>query len=99
LHVWVPRASLEIKGTELKKFEGQGGSGKSENYFHRAFCGRCGSSIYAHIEPFPDLLFIHAGTLGDATWVKPEVQAWTERQLPCVNVADGAKFEGNLPTE
>ena len=100
--IWVstvPKGSLEIKGKELKTFEGKGGSGQSQNYFHRTFCGSCGSSVYAAIETPPDLLFVHAGTLDDTTWVKPDVQAWTGRQLPCVNVPDGNKFDGNLPTE
>ena len=99
LYVAVPKGSLEIKGKELKTFEGKGGSGQSQNYFHRTFCGSCGSSVYAAIETPPDLLFVHAGTLDDTTWVKPDVQAWTGRQLPCVNVPDGNKFDGNLPTE
>ena len=97
LYVAVPKKSLEVKGTELKTFEGKGGSGKSEKYFHRTFCGSCGSSLYAAIESAPDLLFVHAGTLDDTNWVKPDVQAWTGRTLPCVNVPDGTKFDGNLP--
>lgn len=94
LYVGVPRDSLKTNGTELTTFEGKGGTG---NYFHRTFCGACGSSMYCAIGAAPDLLFIHAGTLDDATWVTPEVQAWSGRQLPCVNLPDGTKFDENLP--
>ena len=95
LYDGVPKNSLTTTGESLKTFEGQGGSGK---YFHRTFCGDCGSSLYAAIEAAPDLLLIHAGTLDDATWVQPEVQAWSGNQLPCASInGDVTKFEGNLP--
>ena len=94
LYVAVPKGSLKTKGTELKTFEGKGGSGK---YFHRIFCSSCGSSLYADIEGAPDLSFVHAGTLDDSTWVKPDVQAFAGHTLPCVTVPVGVKFDGSLP--
>ena len=94
LYVAVPKKSLEVKGTELKTFEGQGGSGK---YFHRTFCSSCGSSLYAAIEAAPDLLFVHAGTLDDNTWVKPDMQAFAGHTLSCIKMPDGDRFDGSLP--
>jgi len=96
LYVGIPKNGLKTSGQGFKTFEGSGGSG---SYFHRIFCSNCGSSLYAAIELAPDLYFIHAGTLDDATWVKPEMQAWATKQLPCATLTgEVATFDGNLPS-
>ena len=93
----VPRGSLAVTGAELKSYEDTTESGQ---YLYRKFCGNCGSPIISDAGLLPDLLFIKAGTLDDATWLKPEIQIWGTHQLPCAELKGGVpKVDGNPPTE
>ena len=84
-----------MSGDELKTYEDSSESGK---ILRRKFCPTCGSPILSEAGSVPELLFIKAGTLDDASLLKPEVQVWTAHQLPCGELkADTPKFEGNPP--
>jgi hypothetical protein len=66
----VPSLALSVKGT-LKTFDH---TGDSEKPVHRNFCPDCGSPITSITESRPGLSFIKAGTLDDASWLKPSVE-------------------------
>ena len=87
--VGVPSAALSVKGS-LKTFDDTGDSGKP---VHRNFCPDCGSPITSIVEATPELTFIKAGTLDDASWLKPTVEVWCRSAQPWVSLAgDRPKF-------
>ncbi|MCW3015419.1 MAG: hypothetical protein JWO02_2511 [Solirubrobacterales bacterium] len=78
--VGVPREQLDIKGDSLKVFETIGddtGATAARN-----FCGTCGSPIISVLSNAEDIAWIKAGTLDDASWLEPELEAWTSSAQP-----------------
>jgi hypothetical protein len=87
--IGVPTAALSVKGA-LKTFDDTGDSGKP---VHRNFCPDCGSPITSIVDARPGMSFIKAGTLDDASWLKPTVEVWCGSAQPWVSLAgDRQKF-------
>jgi hypothetical protein len=63
---------------EVKTFESTADSG---NLLRRGFCSTCGTPITSQAELRPHLIFLRAGTLDDASIVRPAMNIWT-RQAP-----------------
>ncbi len=78
--VGVPRAALQISGDLLEVFDTMGEDRGA--VAHRHFCGNCGSPILSVIDEMPDIAFIKAGTLADASWLKPQMELWTHSAQP-----------------
>jgi hypothetical protein len=92
--VALPKPTVSIQGT-LATFEGQGDSGKAS---YRRFCPVCASPIAGEAEVMPDVVMIAAGTLDDASWVKPTMQIYCDSAQPWVKLeGDMARFPG-MPT-
>ncbi len=66
--VGVPKPALDVQGT-LQTFTGRGDSGKPT---YRRFCPECGSTLIDEAEALPNVTMILAGTLDDASWLKPD---------------------------
>jgi hypothetical protein len=66
-----------VAGTP-KGFTKQGDSGRPVT---RYFCPDCGSPLYTQPPLHPDRVFIKAGSLDDASVVKPTRQAWTRSRV------------------
>ena len=79
----VPKPALTVQGP-LKTFNGRGDSGKT---LQRRFCPECGSAITADVEVMPDLTIVMAGTLDDASWVKPTMEIYCSSAQPWVSLA------------
>ena len=90
--VGVPREAFDVQGDTLRTFttigEDHGGETK------RSFCSACGSPVFSVAAVAPDLMFIKAGTLDDASWVTPAVEAWTSSAQPWT-----PSFEGTARLE
>jgi hypothetical protein len=87
--IGVPSLALAVKGT-LKTFDLTGDDDKP---VHRNFCPNCGSPITSITEARPELSFIKAGTLDDASWLEPTVEIWCGSAQPWVSlVCDRQKF-------
>jgi hypothetical protein len=73
--VGVPRPALSIEGGTLASFSttGEDHGGETQRYF----CSNCGSPLYSVAAVLPEVLFIKAGSLDDASWLQPSVEAWT----------------------
>ena len=63
-------------------------TGDSGKILDRNFCGRCGSSISSESSAIDTITVLKAGSLDDASWVKPEMeiycdsaQPWTREQV------------------
>lgn len=88
LNIGVPSSSVSVTGKSLATYEDHtGASGKP---FFRAFCSRCGSPIYGRGEAYSGITFIKAGTLDDASWVKPGIHMWCADKQPWVAIEEGA---------
>jgi hypothetical protein len=48
----------------------------SGNIMHRRFCPSCGVHLFSEAEARPTLIFVRAGTLDDASIVKPVATIW-----------------------
>ena len=87
LNLAVPTDSVTITGESLATYEDR--TGASGNPFFRTFCSRCGSPISGSGAAYSGLVFIKAGTLDDASWVKPGVHRWCSSKQPWVVIEDG----------
>jgi hypothetical protein len=78
--VGVPRAALNVEGSTLASYVtiGEDHGGETE----RNFCSACGSPIFSFAAVVPEMVFIKAGSLDDASWLEPSVEAWTSSAQP-----------------
>ncbi|MGI9223893.1 MAG: GFA family protein [Woeseiaceae bacterium] len=95
VELMVSSASFEVEG-ELATYTVVGDSGK---HVHRRFCPRCGSGIYLECDADPGYVFLKAGTLNDAGWVKPDMHIFTVATQPWANVADSLPRHERMPPE
>ena len=93
----VRRYSLEATGAELKTYED---TGESCQPVFRKFFGNCGFPIMSDVKALPDILYVKAGNIDDATWLKPDIQIWAAHQISCGEVkSDVPKVDGNPPRD
>ena len=78
--VAVPRDAFEISGDTLASFSTTGTDHGGETKRH--FCSACGSPLFSAVSVMPQLVFIKAGSLDDASWLQPSVEAWTSSAQP-----------------
>jgi hypothetical protein len=78
--VGVPRAAFHCDGITLASYSTTGEDHGGET--QRNFCAACGSPVFSLAAVAPELIFIKAGSLDDASWVKPAVEAWTSSAQP-----------------
>ncbi len=78
--VGVPRAALDVEGSTLASFATTGDDHGGDT--HRNFCSACGSPIFSYAAVFPELAFIKAGSLDDASWLEPAAEVWTSSAQP-----------------
>jgi hypothetical protein len=78
--VGVPRTALKVEGSTLASFATTGEDHGDDT--QRSFCSACGSPVFSIAAVAPELALIKAGTLDDASWVEPAVEAWTRSAQP-----------------
>jgi hypothetical protein len=78
--VAVPYDAFKVDGDTLASFSTIGEDHGSET--ERNFCSACGSPVFSKAAVGPGLVFIKAGSLDDASWVQPAVEAWTSSAQP-----------------
>lgn len=89
--IGVPAAAFTAEGDSLATYETTAAHGGTTQ---RHFCSNCGSPIHSTSAAAPDVVFVKAGTLDDASWLKPQLEVFTRSAQPWVPaVADGARFE------
>jgi hypothetical protein len=77
--VVVARAGFRLAGEQPRYHESISASGNTAS---RAFCGRCGSPLFASSSARADFVGIRAGSLDDASWFRPTVDVWTASAQP-----------------
>jgi hypothetical protein len=90
--VGVPRAALHVEGDSIASYStiGTDHGGETE----RSFCSTCGSPVFSLAAVMPEVAFIKAGSLDDASWLKPVAEAWTTSAQPWA-----PRFEGTMQLE
>jgi hypothetical protein len=78
--VGVPRAAFNVEGSTLASFATTGEDHGGET--QRNFCSACGSPVFSITPVVPELAFIKAGSLDDASWLEPTVEVWTSSAHP-----------------
>jgi hypothetical protein len=78
----VPKPALSVQGA-LKTFNDRGDSGDA---VYRRFCPECGSQILSEREARPGVAIVMAGTLDDASWVKPGMEIFCDSAQPWVSL-------------
>lgn len=63
----------------------------------RAFCGHCGSQLYAWSERFAGMRSVKAATLDDPAQVPPRAHLYLNSALPWLNLDDGLPRFDTLP--
>jgi hypothetical protein len=91
--VAVPKAALSVEG-KVSTFSKPGDSGKS---IERRFCPECGSSVTDEAAVMPDIVMISAGTLDDASWVKPAMQIYCDSAQPWVQLGGELQSFPKMP--
>jgi hypothetical protein len=78
--VGVPRDALKVEGSTLASYATTGEDHGGET--HRSFCSACGSPVFSIAAAVPELAFVKAGSLDDASWVQPAAEVWTSSAQP-----------------
>jgi hypothetical protein len=78
--VGVPRAAFNVEGSTLASYATTGEDHGGDT--HRHFCSRCGAPVYSVAAVLPELIFVKAGSLDDASWLEPAVEVWTKSAQP-----------------
>lgn len=93
VELMVASGSFEMRGTP-QTHTVVGDSGKN---VHRHFCPDCGSGICLECDSDPGYVFIKAGALDDAAWVKPDMHIFTDAKQPWLEVADDLPRYERMP--
>ena len=80
--IGVPAETVAFQGS-LKTFHGRGDSGRP---VERSFCADCGSPVTIGVTLRPEMTFFAAGTLDDASIVRPVRQLWCDSAQPWVDL-------------
>jgi hypothetical protein len=88
----VPRDAFTVEGDTLASIRTTGEMHGTPT--HRHFCSACGSPIYSAVEAQPDVVYVKAGTLDDASWLEPNIEVFTRSALPWApHLENAARFE------
>jgi hypothetical protein len=90
--VGLPCAPLQVQGDSIASYSTIGTDHGGET--QRSFCSTCGSPVFSFAAVMPDVAFIKAGSLDDASWLKPVAEAWTTSAQPWA-----PRFEGTMQLE
>jgi hypothetical protein len=91
--VGVPKSALSIQGKLATYSKAADSGGTTE----RKFCPECGSSIADEVAAMPDIIMLGAGTLDDASWVKPGMQIFCDSAQPWVQLQGEMKSFPKMP--
>jgi hypothetical protein len=91
--VALPKIALSVQG-KVNTFQKPGDTGKMTE---RRFCPECGSPVVEEVAAMPDIVMVGAGTLDDASWVKPGMQIYCDSAQPWVELRGGIQSFAKMP--
>ena len=86
--VAVPRDALKVEGDTIATYATTGEDHGQPT--ERSFCSACGAPVFSIAAVMPDMAFVKAGSLDDASWLEPNVEVWTSSAQPWAPRLDGA---------
>jgi hypothetical protein len=95
VELMVPSEGFDVRG-KSQTYTVAGDSGKN---VHRHFCPQCGAGVWLECDSDPGYVFLKAGTLDDAGWVKPDMHIFTVSKQPWVEVQDSLPRYERMPPE
>jgi len=93
VELMVSSESFDVQG-KSQTYTVVGDSGKE---VHRHFCPECGSGLWLECDSDPGYVFLKAGALDDAGWVKPDMHIFTEAKQPWVDLGDSLPRYERMP--
>ena len=90
----VPKSAFRLTEGSTKSFGYIGDSGKP---LQRHFCADCGSRLFSNVEAMPDMVFVSAGSMDDASWLKPHMQIYASSAQPWATIPPDAKVFPKMP--
>ena len=94
--VGVPISALTLEGGSLASFKTP--SEGYESTTERRFCSGCGSPIFSTIEALPEIAWLKAGTIDDASWFEPVAEIWTRSAQPWAPHFENVRQYERIPT-
>jgi hypothetical protein len=91
--VAVPTPGLTVTGT-MKVYDSKGDSGQGT---HHGFCPDCGSPLIGTADVMQDVSMIRAGTLDDASWLKPAMEIYCSSKMPWVSLGGDLQSFPKMP--
>src|SRR4051794_40784285 len=90
--IGVARDAFSVEGDTLASIDTTGEVHGTPT--HRHFCSACGSPIYSVVDAQPEVVYVKAGTLDDASWLEPTAEVFTRSALPwSPRLETSARFE------
>ena len=86
--VGVPRDAFEVEGDSIATYTTTGDDHGGDT--DRSFCSTCGSPVFSNAAVMPEVTFVKAGSLDDASWLQPVAEAWTSSAQPWSPHFEGA---------
>jgi len=87
----VPEAAFQVLRGAARVYDTSGDSGGK---VHRSFCSTCGSTLSSTADAMAGMVFLEAGSLDDASWLRPTSHIYTRSAQPWANLNDDCqKFE------
>ena len=80
------KAGFDILKGDVKAYTVEAESGKEVTC---EFYTNCGSPLFSYAEILPEVVFVKAGIMDDASWLKPGMACWTSSQQPWMAEAHG----------
>ncbi|HET7133974.1 MAG TPA: GFA family protein [Gammaproteobacteria bacterium] len=77
--VVISRTAFRLSGGQPAVHEVSAASGETAT---RAFCGSCGSPLFASSSARPEMVGIRAGSLDDPSWFRATADVWTASAQP-----------------
>ena len=88
--VVVPKDAFKQTKGSVKDYPTTGQSGGK---VHRMFCPECGSRLFAEADAMAGMWIVLAGSMDDASWIKPSAHIFTSHAQPWANIpADAVTF-------
>lgn len=85
VEIYLQSSAVTIEG-DTSKYVVEADSGSKVT---REFCTACGCPLFLVSAGYPGYICIKAGSLDDASWLKPEMHIYTSAKQPWVTIADG----------
>ncbi len=79
----VARDAFELTRGETQAYDCKTRKG---NIVTRRFCAKCGTPLFSDIKATPAIWGIKAGTLDDASWLKPSMTLWKSSAPPWAHI-------------